>query len=172
MLTKTAHVISALLLVAALAGCASTTETSGPVATVPSTSSPVVPMPSTTVPSADPKQTDVFAVKVGDCLNDVDGMLISDVPLVDCAAPHDLEVFDEFTVTDPSWNPVTLDDEANDGCTERFATFIGIAYDDSELDVTSYKPTATSWATGDRLISCMVGDSSTQTTGTLRGAAR
>ncbi len=111
-------------------------------------------------------------MKIGDCLNDLDSLMVSEVPIVGCAAPHDLEVFDEFSVTDASWDPVALGNEADDGCTQRFADFIGLPYEQSSLDVTSYKPTATSWATGDRLISCMVGDSSAQTTGTLRGTAR
>ncbi|CAN5167112.1 hypothetical protein BH09ACT6_BH09ACT6_11000 [soil metagenome] len=98
--------------------------------------------------------------------------MVSDVPLVDCAAPHDLEVFDEFQVTDASWDPVALSKEADSGCTSRFAAFIGTAYENSTLDVTSYKPTAMSWATGDRLISCMAGDSTQKTDGTLRGVAR
>ncbi|WP_203585989.1 septum formation family protein [Subtercola lobariae] len=134
-------------------------------ASAPSTDPP-------TATSADPKQTDVFSLKVGDCLNDLDSLMVSDVPIVDCAAPHDLEVFDDFQVTDASWNPVALGNEADDGCTSRFAAFIGTSYDNSSLDVTSYKPTAMSWASGDRLISCMVGDSSAKTVGTLHGSAR
>ncbi|MCS5719037.1 septum formation family protein [Herbiconiux sp. CPCC 205763] len=175
MLIKRLALTASIGLALVLTGCAGDQVPSG--APVDPTTVTVAPTPTptthaSTAPSADPKQTDVFTLKVGDCLNDIDEMLISDVPLVDCAAPHDLEIFDEFTVTDASWDPVSLAQEADSGCTDRFAAFIGLPYDDSTLDVTSYKPTATSWITGDRLISCMVGDSSAPTVGTLRGAAR
>lgn len=126
----------------------------------------------TEAPDADPQQADVFSLKVGDCLNDTTGIFIEDVPLVDCAAEHDLEVFDEFSTSAGAFDPIALGDEADAGCTARFESFIGISYDASTLDVVSYKPTAESWMTGDRLISCMVEDPSVKTVGSLRGAAR
>lgn len=170
----------ALLIVVAsvsvLSACApSPTTLSGSpteVTSAPSVTPSLDDVPSESPATMAPQQADVFSVSVGDCLDDSTDIFLEEVPLLDCAAPHDLEVFDEFQVEGAVFDPVSIGEQADTGCTSRFESFIGVPFDSSLLDVVSYKPTAESWITGDRLVSCMVGDPSGKTTGTLRGALR
>ncbi|MEP6479281.1 MAG: septum formation family protein [Rhodoglobus sp.] len=118
--------------------------------------------------------SDVFSIKVGDCLNDgdVEGE-VSSVPITDCAKPHDSEAFKSILMADgdfPGDDAVTQ--QAIDGCTAAFTDFVGIDYDSSSLDFSYYFPTSDSWAQGDREILCLAIDPNGQTTGTLAGAAR
>ncbi|RFA12454.1 hypothetical protein B7R22_15105 [Subtercola boreus] len=123
--------------------------------------------------SADAHQSDVFSLEVGDCLNKAASDTVGEVPTVDCSAPHEFEVFAEYTLADSTYDEAAIGQKADDECTSRFADFIGVAYDDSSLIEISYKPTEKSWAIGDRLITCTVGeDGGVKTVGTLKGAMR
>ena len=118
--------------------------------------------------------TDVFTIKVGDCLNDADVQgEVSEVPTVDCAQPHDSEAYASITMADgefPGADAVKTQSES--GCTEKFNSFVGVDYGTSKLDYSYYYPTAESWAQGDREILCLILDPAGQTTGSLKGAAR
>lgn len=123
--------------------------------------------------------TDVFTLHVGDCLNDAAAKdEVSSVPTVDCALPHDTEVYDTITVQDDSYpGDDALSKEADDACLAAFPAFAGIAYDDSNLDYSSYYPSESSWQQKDRTVSCIIlsldpeGDP-IQTTGTLENAKK
>jgi hypothetical protein len=125
-------------------------------------------------PSTDAQNTDVFTIAVGDCLNDTTGT-VSEVPQVDCAVPHDFEVYYDFEVDGdgayPGEDAITA--EADSGCETAFPDFVGIDYESSALDYSYYYPTEESWTdAADRLISCIITDPDVQTTGSLAGAAR
>lgn len=119
-------------------------------------------------------KTDVFTIKVGDCLNDADvGTTVTDVPTIACSEPHDSEAFSSFLMADgifPGADAVAT--QAETGCTTDFAKFVGIALDQSELSYSYYFPTVESWKNGDREIVCLVTDPAGRTSGTLQGAAR
>ena len=117
-------------------------------------------------------QADVFALRVGDCMDTPEGEVVSEVPVVPCTEPHDDEVYFDFQLADgefPGDDAVTEQSDA--GCLEQFQPFVGLAYDSSTLDFYSYRPTAESWAEGDRVVSCVVWDPAGPVTGTLQGAA-
>ncbi len=118
--------------------------------------------------------TDVFALAVGDCIGASTGTgEVSDVPTVPCAEPHDDEVYADFPLADGDYpGEDAIFEQADQGCYDAFAPFVGIAYEDSTLDFSYYYPTSGSWAQGDRLISCLIFDPAGQTTGSLEGAAR
>lgn len=60
---------------------------------------------------------------------------------------------------------------ANVGCIERFAPFVGVAYDASVLELTTCQPSAETWAVGERRVICIVWHPSTSVVGSLQGAA-
>ena len=95
------------------------------------------------------------------------------MPVVPCDQPHTDEV---YSITDVAETDFPGDDalqqEATDRCLAEFETFVGIAYDQSELDFYYYVPTKRTWLTeDDRAIQCIV-YSYDDVTGTLAGTAR
>ncbi|HEY4152047.1 MAG TPA: septum formation family protein [Pseudolysinimonas sp.] len=125
-------------------------------------------------PTAENDNADVFSIKVGDCLNDATATgEVTTAPIVPCSKPHDSEAFKSIIMDDgdfPGDDAVTS--QADEGCADAFPGFIGIAYDDSHLNISYYYPTSDSWANGDREIMCTVYDDGVKTTGTLKDAKR
>jgi hypothetical protein len=117
-------------------------------------------------------QADVFALRVGDCMNTVEEELVSEVPVVPCAEPHDDEVYFDFLLDDGEYpGDDAVLEVADTGCLPEFEAFVGLAYDSSTLDFYAYRPSEESWATGDRTVSCVIWDPAGQVTGSLQGAA-
>ncbi|MDF2992017.1 MAG: hypothetical protein K0S37_2531 [Microbacterium sp.] len=116
--------------------------------------------------------TEVMALQVGQCLDDVSTGIVTEDNLVDCAVPHTYEVFGDIAIPGDT---LPSDDEiqstAFEACDEIFAAYVGVAYEESTLDYTYVGPTADSWAGGDRQIACLVTDPAGLTTGSLRGSA-
>ncbi|MCK2027869.1 DUF2510 domain-containing protein [Microbacterium sp. SSW1-47] len=115
-------------------------------------------------------------LEVGDCLPYVDYTgedTIFELPVVPCDQPHTDEVYFIYEVDDQTFpGESALLDEAWDGCLAQFEGFVGVPYEQSELDFYSYQPTKASWTrAGDRAIQC-IAYSYDDVTGTLRGAAR
>jgi hypothetical protein len=118
-------------------------------------------------------QGNVFQLKVGDCFNGASTGDVADVKVIDCAQPHDAEVFSAFPYPDapsdyPGAAPVKALAEST--CKTNFASFVGISYDNSAFGLSYLQPTAESWKTGDRTIDCLItsGDT-TQLTGSAKG---
>jgi hypothetical protein len=119
-------------------------------------------------------ETDVFSVKVGDCLNvTTDADEVSSIPIVDCAEPHDQEVFDRFEVDGDSYpGDAAIEDQRVAYCEgDAFTAFVGVSYDESIYATSGLTPTQSSWDDqGDREVLCTIGDPNGQTTGSLKGA--
>ncbi len=116
---------------------------------------------------------DVFAIAVGDCLNDINvSGEVSEVPIVPCDEPHDSEVFHEFDIEGtefPGDDAVTQ--AAQEGCGgEAFTEFVGLEYASSKYGVSYYTPLEQGWGAGDRTVSCTIFDPDGQVTGSLAGA--
>ncbi len=94
-------------------------------------------------------ENDVFSIEVGDCVSDEvssDTEEISDVSVVPCTEPHNLEVYDEFTLDGDEYpGDEQADTAAFDGCLASFDDFVGLPYEESTLDYTFYRPTEASW---------------------------
>ena len=118
----------------------------------------------------EPGDISVFALKEGDCLNDVTDM-DTDVPTVPCDQPHDWEVYKNVTMTEEEFpGDEAVAAFADEQCNTEFEAFIGVAYGSSIYENNYYVPNADSWEQlGDRLVSCLVGDPAAQVTGSLRG---
>ncbi|HZM29883.1 MAG TPA: septum formation family protein [Acidimicrobiales bacterium] len=126
----------------------------------------------TTSPEAEDET--VFALEVGDCLaSDPTGETVSEVPMVDCAEPHVSEVF-HTTAIDAEELPSAADIEGivQEECFAQFESFVGMAYEESALEITFLQPSDESWEQGDRELVCMITDPAGQTSGTLEGANR
>ena len=119
--------------------------------------------------------TDVFTIKVGDCISTSTGDAeVTEVPTVPCEEPHEVEVFHDFEITGTDYpGEDEIFAQADQGCYDAFESFVGLSYEESELDWSYYYPTEGSWQQqGDRLISCLIFDPAGTTTGSLEGAAR
>lgn len=119
--------------------------------------------------------TDVFDLVVGDCFDEWSGDTVYEVPVVDCATPHDWEVYTDFEVPDTADGAFPGEDKvdvaADDGCLTAFETFLGASYADTVYDYSYLVPTADSWTeSDDRLITCIITDPAGKTTGSLEGA--
>lgn len=121
-----------------------------------------------------PGQADVFSIKVGDCLNEIPSQAVESVPVVPCGDPHDEEVFAEVTMTDKTWpGDDAIYDAAVEYCDAAFHEFVGVSWDDSELDWFPFLPTERGWSEiGDRLVQCVIYDPESKTTGSLKAAGR
>lgn len=115
-------------------------------------------------------------LEVGDCLPYVEYTgddMIFEVPVVSCDRPHTDEVFYIYQVDDDTFpGDNAMLNEAWEGCLAQFEGFVGLPYEQSELDFYTYQPTKLSWSrANDRTVHC-IAYSYDDVTGTLRGATR
>jgi len=122
-------------------------------------------------------ETSVFDLGVGDCFNDQADLTeseVSSVTTVDCAEPHDNEIYFEYSMADaifPGNDAAT--DSALNRCLDEFDAFVGIDYAVSDLDLFPITPTSVSWAEGDRVVYCAVyALDLSKLEGTVRGSRR
>ena len=122
---------------------------------------------------------DVFSIQVGDCLQEpeanADGT-VSTVPVVPCSEPHTYEAYQSSLVDEGDGSYPGEDlvlDQAETVCLDGFETFVGVAYESSELGFTYYYPTVETWESlGDREILCLIYDPAGEISGSLEGAGR
>ena len=120
--------------------------------------------------------TSVFEMAIGDCFDDPSQFdEVSSLPTIDCAEPHDNEVFAMFDYTGSAVYPgvEVLQNAADNGCIASFEDYVGIDYFESEIYYSALWPSEGSWDDGDREIICFAyeGDLS-KITGSLQGVAR
>jgi hypothetical protein len=118
----------------------------------------------------------VLDLDLGDCLPYLEGEGdVYELPLVPCDQPHDSEVYFVFSMPDDADYPGddALTDEAISRCQTAFEEFVGMSYDESELDYWWFTPTKATWNHGgDRSTQCLIYSYDGDVTGTLEGAAR
>jgi hypothetical protein len=92
----------------------------------------------------------------------------------DCDAEHELEVVGIVTAVGTAFpGDDALNALADDRCRQLFAGYVGIDFDDSDLELQPLTPTATSWAKGDHEVACVaVGADGMPLTGSVRGSRR
>ncbi|WP_334151842.1 DUF2510 domain-containing protein [Microbacterium sp.] len=111
---------------------------------------------------------------VGDCIPLVEYEdEIFEVPVVPCDRPHTDEVYFIYQFDDGEYpGDDVLYQEAEERCLAEFEGFVGMSYEQSELDFYTYWPTQMSWnRMDDRTVHCIV-FSYDDVTGTLEGADR
>ena len=107
----------------------------------------------------------VFSLEPGTCFDDVvelteAGGEVGQVPVVDCAGPHDNEVFATF---DLEGSTFPGDDRvlqlALDGCLDRFDDYVGVDPASSRYAVSHLVPTERTWdVNDDREVVCFLYD--------------
>lgn len=131
---------------------------------------------STSPPTGSTDLISVLALDVGHCFTEpeTNNDTVEHVPTVDCAEPHDYEVYKLFDLEDGVWRGGDqVQQEAEDGCESHFEEFVGIPLADSELEVLHLTPTIGSWEqSNDRTVKCILQDPAGQVSGSLEGAAR
>lgn len=103
--------------------------------------------------------TDAALLAPGDCFDDFgDVTAVATVEILDCAEPHDNEVYGTFQYEGASAYPGddVVFDYGTERCLESFDRFVGIAYEESELDIGLLYPSSETWNEGDRQIQCFV----------------
>ncbi|GAA1700631.1 hypothetical protein GCM10009792_21000 [Microcella alkalica] len=119
------------------------------------------------------ESTDVFTLRVGDCLNDSGATeQVETVPTTPCDEPHDSEVYASVIMTEDDYpRQEAILERADVECLTEFEAFVGGSWDDSPYDFSYYFPTEGSWGEGDREILCVIYDPAGPVTGSLEGSA-
>lgn len=125
----------------------------------------------------------VFEMEIGDCYDDPDSTPLSQqqegdevetLPAVPCTDGHVYEVYASTTMDDDEYpGEEATAGRADEACIADFEQYVGLPYDESELEVTYLYPTSSSWSLGDdREITCLALDPAGPISGTLEGARR
>ncbi|WP_062205460.1 septum formation family protein [Demequina salsinemoris] len=99
--------------------------------------------------------------EVGQCL-DTDGVVSGDatqtgtIPVVDCTEAHDAEVYYVSETTDTEFDEDALYDEVKQACDDEFEDYVGVAYVDSSIYISTMFPTQDSWDVDDRQLVCLL----------------
>lgn len=121
----------------------------------------------------DSANIDVFSLKVGDCKMSSATGEIQDVDVVPCTESHDEEVYYEFKMDDGEFSEEAVDAATQECVGDAYTSFVGVAWDDSTLDVYPITPTQRTWdELNDRVIQCVISDPAGPVEGSLKGAAR
>jgi hypothetical protein len=115
----------------------------------------------------------------GDCVKvstgagqELESEVAPTLPKVACDEPHNGEVIaakDLPAGPYPGEDPVLQDAEAY--CLSQFESFVGLPFDDSQLDMFYVYPQQLGWSQGDHEVACVVTDAE-NVTGSLRHVAR
>ncbi|WP_123788435.1 septum formation family protein [Phytoactinopolyspora halophila] len=115
----------------------------------------------------------VFDIEEGDCIGEFAQDSVDTVDLYPCDEEHFQQV---FLITEIEQDELPGDEELEelviDECLPAFEEHVGVAYEESELDVNYLAPSQDTWADGDRDIVCTVFDPAGTVTGSLEGADR
>lgn len=178
--------VSALVLASGLlagGGQAAVSKVSGPLPTASDTaSSPSSATTSASTPTAVPKARGPLIkprriywedLKPAMCVRLPQGTGVLYLTVVDCRAAHQEEVMSRSTLSGgrkwPGDDAVNAASEVK--CRAAFASYVGIGFDDSKLEMDSFTTDAAGWADGDHTVVCLVLDPGNEhLTRTLRGA--
>ena len=103
----------------------------------------------------------VVSFTIGECVNLPDGEVIDDYETVDCAEPHDGEVFALPQMPDAEGAPFdssAVTAFANDRCQgQAFTDYVGQAWDTSAIYSSAVSPSQDSWDNAnDREVVCLL----------------
>ena len=141
------------------------------------TASAATPSPSPTSkekPLAKPKKVYWQSLKPGMCVKDAADSATK-IPVVDCRAPHQLEVTARTKASGPNRWPgdEKIADLVEGKCRAAFERYVGVAYDESDLDLDFWTADEEGWSSGVRTLVCFVYDPLQEsTTEALAGTAR
>ena len=116
----------------------------------------------------------VLHLQQGDCTGELSESEVTEVDVIPCDEAHVNEVYHAYDIEGDEFPG---DDQVNEGaveaCSAEFEPFVGVGYNDSDLEVNYLVPTQESWdGDDDRSVLCFVYDPQGDSTGSLEGAAR
>ena len=120
-------------------------------------------------------KVNITTVAIGDCLTDIGkASTIQDATKVDCSKTHDAEVYAIKQIKSSAANvPADADVQASDFCRSKYEGFVGVTYEVSKLEIITTFPQAESWKSGDRGITCLIGQPNYGTTkGSLKNSKK
>ena len=106
-----------------------------------------------------------FAIEVGDCLNlpseDFEiGEEMTSVEGMPCSQAHNAQAYALFDLTgfsDAFPGAAAFAEQSGTGCLDRFESFVGVPYEQSELYFMTLQPTREGWVQmDDREITCLL----------------
>lgn len=117
-------------------------------------------------------KVDVTDLAAGDCV--VENLAEKEflrVEVAPCAKAHFFETYATYELEDGDFpGEEQLDQLAGQGCYDRFADFVGVSYDDSELEMSYLMPAEETWSS-DRGVACLI-TANGESTGSLKAAKR
>ena len=114
----------------------------------------------------------IFAVHTGQCLNSAPNEM-SGVHVVNCASPHDAEVFGTFRVASHRYpGTPALRRDAGLGCASRLSAYLNPELASASLTESYVYPDAGAWAACERTVVCTIRSATGQLTGVGVRAAR
>ena len=91
----------------------------------------------------------------GDCFVKPEAQPSFAVSVLPCTEPHDSEVYAVFDAPASDYpGDAEIESIGRDRCVAEFAEYVGLSFEQSRLDAYSFKPSAQSWASGDRRFVC------------------
>lgn len=113
-------------------------------------------------------------LQVGDCVSLEPSDNGDKTVRVDCAQPHNQEVFYSFAMPNGDFpGYFEIGDAAQDECTSAFEDYVGVPWEQSDYTYDFAAPDEETWAQGERTITCLLEDASGERlTGSARGTAR
>jgi hypothetical protein len=118
----------------------------------------------------DRARSSVVSLRRGQCVNEVDGRdQLAKVTVVDCAQPHEAEVFANLTMQSRSEypEPEELDEEIAPQCLDEFEHYAPAFIDDQTIEINYIFPDSASWIVGERNVTCLALHPSGKRTGSL-----
>ena len=101
--------------------------------------------------------TAVGDIEVGACFDDPDSETVSQLQIIDCAQPHDNEVYAKALLTDSLWpGTAAIEEFSIDACLAEFETYVGQTYAESPLDYFFLSPTEEGFNQGDITVLCVL----------------
>lgn len=108
-------------------------------------------------------------VKVGDCLAEIpDGEKVLRVQTIGCDQPHAGEVFAVILIPDGDYPGNAAVEAYHEQCSPELAVYSPAAMLDDSVQLYVLYPTAETWATGDRAVTC-IATLDPPRTGSLKG---
>ncbi len=113
------------------------------------------------------RESAVFKLREGDCLDSQNGQLVSVLP---CSVPHAAEVFGKFSLPASAWpGTVAVSTAARSGCATLLTGYLNPQLAISLAQSYVY-PDKVAWTAGTRTVICEVRAAGGKLTGSVRGA--
>ncbi len=112
-----------------------------------------------------PGEVEALELEVGNCFNQpgaddssAAGETVLTVMVVECGELHDFEVYHSFDLDEGAFPGAEAVEELwIAGCLAEFENFVGLSFDESELDISAIFPTRETWDDlDDREVLCSV----------------